>query len=357
MRQLAALALALICFTARAAVGLTQIAGADGDGPITVFYPSSGQAQAVARGPFTLEVAPGGAPVRGNGRLIVVSHGSGAVPWVYSDLARTLVDQGFVVALPLHKGDNFGDPGRPGPPSWKRRPGEVSRAIDAVGRDSRLAPLLALDKVGMYGMSAGGHTALTLAGGRWSPARMKAHCEAHIAEDFYSCVGLAARLTGGIFDGMKKTIALWVIRWKLSDTGWYTHDEPRIAAVVAGVPYAADFDMASLAKPRVPLAIVTARQDRWLIPRFHAERVLEVCAPCVHLADIPDGGHGALLSPPPPGLPGLAGELLDDPPGFDRKGLAEVDRKIAAFFRGHLLRDTRRNEANRPARENAATTR
>jgi predicted dienelactone hydrolase len=332
-----AVALALLAFAARAAVGLTQIPGEDGDNPVTVFYPSSDQAKAVRRGPFTLDVAFHGTPERGNGRLVVISHGSGGVPWVHSSLARTLVEQGFVVAMPLHRGDNFNDPSKPGPPSWKLRPVEVSRAIDVVGRDPRFAPLLALDKVGMYGMSAGGHTALTLAGGHWSPALMEAHCEAHIADDFYGCVGLALRLTGGIFDGMKKTIALWVIRWKFDDATRYSYDDPRIAAVVAGVPYAADFDMASLAKPRVPLAIVTAQKDKWLVPRFHSDAVLKACTPCVHLADIPNGGHGALLSPPPPGLTGLIGDLLNDPPGFDRAVLPEVDRKIAGFFREHLL--------------------
>ncbi len=55
------------------------------------------------------------------------------------------------------------------------------------------------------------------------------------------------------------------------------------------------------------------------------------------MADIPDGGHGALLSPLPPNLTGLIAELLNDPPGFDRKLLPDVDRKIAAFFRKHLL--------------------
>jgi predicted dienelactone hydrolase len=33
-------------------------------------------------------------------------------------------------------------------------------------------------------MSAGGHTALSFAGGRWSPAQLRRHCEAHLAEDF-----------------------------------------------------------------------------------------------------------------------------------------------------------------------------
>src|SRR5258706_2912839 len=158
-----AAALALSTFAAQAAVGLTEIVGTDGDGPVTVYYPSNGEAQPVARGPFTLNVALQGAPVRGNGRLIVISHGSGGSPSVHFDLARALVEQGFVVAIPEHSGDNYKDMSKVGPESWKRRPAEVSHAIDVVGQDPRFAPVLALDKVGMYRMSAGGHTALTLA--------------------------------------------------------------------------------------------------------------------------------------------------------------------------------------------------
>jgi predicted dienelactone hydrolase len=248
-----------------------------------------------------------------------------------------LVETGFVVALPEHRGDNYKDEGLRGPDSWKLRPAEVSRAIDAVGRDKRFAPLLTLDKVGVYGMSAGGHTALVLAGGRWSPARLRLHCEAYIAEDFYSCVGLATQLTGGMLDGLKKTIALVIIRQKFDDATWYAYTDPRVAAVVAGVPLAADFDMPSLASPRVPLALVTAQKDKWLVPRFHSELVLQACATCERLADLPNGGHGALLSPLPPGLTGLIGELLNDPPSFDRTVLPEVDHKVAAFFEKHLL--------------------
>src|SRR5262249_25124437 len=190
------LAILLCAFTAEAAVGVTEIPGQDGDGPVTIYYPSSSEAQPLRRGPFTLQMAWQGTPVRGNGRLVVISHGSGGSPWVHADLARVLVEEGFVVAMPEHRGDNFKDHSMVGPESWKRRPAEVSRAIDPVGADARFKPLLALDKVGMYGMSAGGHTALVLAGGRWSPARFAAHCETHIAEDFQGCVGLTTRLTG-----------------------------------------------------------------------------------------------------------------------------------------------------------------
>ncbi|MGH2359896.1 MAG: alpha/beta hydrolase family protein, partial [bacterium] len=152
---------------------MTEITGKDGDGPVTVYYPSSSDAQTLKRGPFTFHMAWQGVPARGNGRLVVISHGSGGSPWVHADLARTLVDDGFVVAMPEHRGDNFKDHSTPGPESWRRRPAEVSRAIDAVGADPRFKALLSLDRVGVYGMSAGGHTALSLAGGRWSPAHFK----------------------------------------------------------------------------------------------------------------------------------------------------------------------------------------
>ena len=327
----------LISAQAQAGVGSTALAATAQDGPVTLFYPSSADAQPLRRGPFTFNLAADGAPVRGNGRLVVISHGSGGGPWVHADLASRLVDAGFVVAVPRHRADNAQDDSRPGPDSWALRPAEVSRAIDAVGRDERFAPLLALDKVGMYGMSAGGHTALSLAGGRWSPAGFTQHCEAHLAEDFQTCVGLFTRLTGGGFDGLKKWAALAVIRWRFDDATPQTHDDPRIAAVVAAVPLAADFEMASLAAPRVPLGLVTAGQDRWLVPRFHSDRVLQACPACELLADLPGAGHGALLSPLPPGFTGLLGDMLNDPPGFDRSVLPAVDLKVAGFFKRHLL--------------------
>lgn len=336
-RALGALLLTL-AGTAHAAVGLDRIDGRDGDGPVTVFYPTSSASAPVQRGPFTLDVAAKGAPVRGNGRLVVISHGSGGSPWVYADLARAFVDAGFVVALPQHRGDNALDNGTPGPESWKRRPAEVSRAIDAVANDARFGSLVTVDRVGVYGMSAGGHTALTLAGGQWSPAGFVRHCDAHIDDDFPFCVGLATQLDDDVLDGVKKFAARAVIGAKFDyDAGPYTHNDPRIVAVVAGVPAAADFDMASLAAPRVAVGLVTAAQDKWLAPRYHSDAVLAACKTCELVAALPGGGHGALLSPFPPALPARAAALLNDPAGFDRALLPEVDRKIVAFFVTHLL--------------------
>jgi hypothetical protein len=60
--------------------------------------------------------------------------------------------------------------------------------------------------------------------------------------------------------------------------------------------------------------------------------VRSACRVCEVIADMPDAGHGSMLSPLPPDIDGIAGELLNDPPGFDRGRMPEVDRKIAGYF-------------------------
>src|SRR5262249_22612122 len=126
-------------------------------------------------------------------------------------------------------------------------------------------------------------------------------------------------------------------RYRFSDATWQTHTDARIVAIVAAVPLASDFDMASLASPRVPLGLATARQDKWLIPRFHSDAVLAACASCEREADLPDGGHGAYLSPLPPNLSGLLADPPADPPGSHRTELHGVVLEIAAFLKKHVL--------------------
>lgn len=98
-------------------MGFMQLPQPDG-AATTVFYPSSGTEVPVRQGPFSLSWVPDGEPLRGNGRLV--------------------------------------------------RPQEVSQAIDRVARHAALASQLSPDSAGVFGGSAGGHTALSLAGGQWS---------------------------------------------------------------------------------------------------------------------------------------------------------------------------------------------
>jgi predicted dienelactone hydrolase len=335
-RVIAAL-LALAWAGAQAAVGALELPARGEDLPVTVFYPTAATAATVQRGPFQLTLAWAAAPARGNGRLVVLSHGSGGNAWAYTDLASRLVEAGFVVAVPLHRGDNYLDGGDAGPAAWKRRPLEAARAIDAVGADARFAPLLSLDRVGMFGMSAGGHTALALAGGRWSPAALRRHCEAHLDDDFQTCVGTSLQLHGDSLDAARKTLARLAISQRLTDEAWYGHTDPRFAAIVAEVPFAVDFDPASLAHPQVALGLVRAGRDAWLPAPYHLDPVRRACQTCVMLVDLPNAGHGSLLSPQPVNLKPPLDMLMRDPPGFDRALVAPAHAAIVAFMRQHLL--------------------
>lgn len=333
---LTACALALGLGQALAGSGFTQLA--TDARLVTVLYPSGAPEHPVRTGWMHTPLAQDGPPAQGNGRLVVISHGSGGGPWVHLDLARRLVTAGFVVAFPQHHRDHSGDSSDPGPNSWTLRPDEVRQAIDTVLADGRWDDLDA-SRVGLYGGSAGGHTALSLAGGRWSPARFEQHCSAHLDEDFAACSGLYVALKGNGLDGLKRWAVRQVIRWRFADDARLrdNHDS-RIGAIVAAVPFAADFDPDSLRQPRVPMGLVNALQDRWLTPRFHGLRVALACVSCEDLGTLPDAGHSAMLSPLPPLGNNLVGDLLSDPPGFDRKNqLPLVDARIVDFFRRHLL--------------------
>jgi predicted dienelactone hydrolase len=320
-------------------MGFTQLAQADG-GSTTVFYPTNANESQVKKGPFMLSWAADAEPTRGNGRLIVISHGSGGSPWVHVDLSRVLVKRGFVVALPQHKGDNYLDDSTPGPQSWLLRPMEVSRAIDAVANHPSLASFLSLSAVGVFGGSAGGHTALSLAGGEWSPARFRDHCMQHIERDFSSCVGNLTLLNGGWLDGIKVWVAKRIIAWRFTDDTLRRDADSRVTATVAMVPFAADFVPESLATPRIALGLVIAGRDVNQVPSLHVEAIRKVCEPrCEVIMNMPEAGHGAMLSPMPPLKQGsIASHLLADPPIFDRAAiLPSLHGRIAVFFAKTLL--------------------
>ena len=241
-----------------------------------------------------------GEPARGNRRLIVISHGSGGSPWVHRPRARP-GGRRLRRGDPEHRGDNYKDQSTPGPRAGAGGPPRC-RARSMPSARLPLRAAAALDKVGVYGMSAGGHTALSLAGGRGPggdsgrTARLTSLTTStrasvsHFGASTISSTGQCRRSRSGSF---ATNSAMQRGRRTVTRAS---------AAIVAAVPYAADFDMTSLAAPPVSLGLVTARLDAWLVPRFHGDAVLKACPACERIADVRDGGHGALLSPLPPGL-------------------------------------------------------
>jgi hypothetical protein len=218
-------------------------------------------------------------------------------------------------------------------------PDQPAGSCDRLETHPALSSLLRFDSVGVFGGSAGGHTALTLAGGEWSPSRFRDHCLSHIERDFSSCVGLTTQLRDNLFDGPKLLIAKLIIRSRFGDSTMQRHRDKRIRAAVAMVPFAADFSPETLRDPVVPLGLVVSERDVNQVPEFHVKAVQAACQPrCEVIAHLAEGGHGAMLSPLPPFEPGsIADRLLSDPPAFDRpKAEPELHEAIAKFFLRNL---------------------
>jgi hypothetical protein len=67
---------------------------------------------------------------------------------------------------------------------------------------------------------------------------------------------------------------------------------------------------------------------------------VKACTPhCEVVMDLPEAGHGAMLSPMPPLERGSVGEhLLADPPSFNREqAIADLNARLANFFVRHVV--------------------
>jgi predicted dienelactone hydrolase len=329
----AATALALACLTPRPAMaqtGMTQIKA--GDLPVTLVYPTAAPNRPNSFGPFSLEVALGGAPVRGNGRLVVLSHGTGGSPLTDHDLARALAAAGFVVAQPQHRGDNFRDMSLSGPESWKLRPQEVGRTIDAVLADPRFGPLVDGKRVGVHGMSAGGLTGLAMAGGQWSVAGLVQHCAAHLDDDAGFCLYGARSPAEREQRAARYKSATLPPEASVLNGG---AADARIASVAVTVPVGAIFTAQSLAAIKMPVGIVEATADKVLRPAIHSGRVLAQCGQCRALGAVQGAGHFDVLSP----LPAVVASELGANASFDRNLLPASYGRVAAFFQQTLGSD------------------
>ena len=237
---------------------------------VALYYPTQARARSIVMGPFTAQVAIGAPPDAAFKGLIVVSHGIGGTELGHSSLAEALAQHGYLVAALRHPGDNWQDHTllqKSAARYFTERPQHVSRVIDALLNDSDWSDRIARDtqgpRIGAVGHSAGGYTVLALAGGQPDLSRIATHCQGHRADDPIFC-GM-----GRMGQPATSPVAPTAPTPPLIDT--------RVRAVVAFAPVGVVFSAQSLAKVRIPTAIYEAEQDRFLVPRFHAEWIARKC--------------------------------------------------------------------------------
>ena len=321
--------------------------------PVTLIYPTQAVSRLQSFGPFTIDVALNAAPVERRQRLIVISHGTGGSAIADHALAAALARAGFVVAQPQHEGDNWQDTRLAGPESFQRRPQEVIQVIDALAKDPKWSARLDLSQVGVHGMSAGGVTGISLAGGQWRMLNLVRHCQTHLKADesfcFQGAKDGAARAERQAGYDRARYVPEFLLPAELKKLhGGRTpakdsaevRPDPRIASITLAVPLANIFSAESLARIRVPVGVVSAQRDEVLVPRFHSDHLLANCKACTRLADLPGAGHFDVLWPWPEPVAREVAALQvrggAPVPGFDPRQREAAHAKIVAFHRQHL---------------------
>jgi predicted dienelactone hydrolase len=232
----AALAILMLAATPGLSAGFERATVPDPEGPpleAGIWYPSGTPASSQLLGPFQQTVATGG-EVAGRGLpLIVVSHSTGGSFADHYDTALALAEAGFVVAAVTHTGDNYRD--NSGFARIENRPRHIKALVDYMLASWPRRDLIDPARIGMFGFSAGGFTALVAIGGVPDTTRAAGHCAAY--PDEWAC--RKVKESGG---GARAPAV-------------FVH-EPRIAAAVIAAPAISySFTPEGLAGIRVPIQL------------------------------------------------------------------------------------------------------
>jgi len=161
-------------------VGFQTIQITDADGHpfvVGVWYPTQEKTKPTMLGVVLMDVARN-APISGHDLpLVVISHGNGGGPASHADLALALANAGYVVAAPMHSGDNYADQSAVGSASWLgRRTRELHATIDYMLKDWQGHDRINPERIGAFGFSAGGFTILTAVGAQPDLGIIAKHC-------------------------------------------------------------------------------------------------------------------------------------------------------------------------------------
>lgn len=315
--------LGLIAFLALSAtrpehpVGVQQVHAADPGHPpiaVTIFYPTTQTPHLHWLVNSFVYFAPNAAVTAGQHPLVVISHGTGAGPTSHLDTAIALADAGYVVAAPLHNGDNFRDDSEVGTSEWFiDRSRQIVRVNDFMLGLWNSRNLLDPKRVGLFGFSAGGTTALIAIGGTPDLGRIAPLCKSH--PEFVCRLGIPKRIPAA--------------------TEW-SHD-PRVAAAVVVAPgYGFTFEPNGLSKVRAPVQLWEGSADKRLPLATNAGAVRRLLPdpPEFHL--VGNAGHLSFLRPCD-ALGQLLLPICKDPHGFDRRAFhKQFDASVLAFFNKSL---------------------
>lgn len=323
MRFVATVVAALLLFagSSAAGAGFRQIDVPDPPGrPLTIgiWFPSSAQTSSQPVGPFQQNVAPNASLTGMKLPVVFISHGTAGSLGSHYDTALALAEAGFVVVALTHTGDNYQDQTFAGNRiDLTDRPRQLEQVIRFVLEQWSERIHIDAARVGVFGFSLGGFTALVEAGGVPDLRRMKQLCDERPTAPECSFIGQRQ----GDLLGQIKDPPVWV------------HDSRIRAAVIVAPAVSYLFGSEGLKQVSIPIQLWRAAVDGQA-PHAWNSAVVEKGLPTPpDLHTVSGADHYAFLPPCSDALRQAAPSICMDGAGFDRVSFhKQFNEEVIAFF-------------------------
>jgi predicted dienelactone hydrolase len=256
-----------------------------------LLYPSIDKPQNIKVGPYSINACAEGNFANGKFPLVLVTHGGGGSHLLYRVVAQHLAENGYIVAMPEHHGNNRNDNSLEGQNiNLTFRTRHIRLVIDTLLSDLELTAYIDSRQIFMIGHSMGGCTALAVAGAvPWSRDREQIEV---------------------------------------------TQDE-RVKALVLFAPAAAWFQHPdSFKNVNLPIYVFLAEHDT-LTPYWQADLIKQnVKDPAlVTVETVKNAGHLSFLAPFPESMRNINFSPSQDPDGFERETFHKILKvKVLNFF-------------------------
>jgi predicted dienelactone hydrolase len=281
---------------------------------VGIWYPTHGAPSPQALGLLTQTVAPDAAVDGQAHPLVIISHGTGGYFASHYDTALALAHGGYIVAAPTHTGDNYRDQSQA--TQLPERPRAVRSVIDymltAWPDHGRIDPA----RIGIFGFSSGGFTALVSIGGIPDLSRIAPYCASHA--DTFVCQVTRAH---GMSDAPPVPTDSWIFDRRIK------------AAVVAAPALGFAFTREGLKSVSVPVQLWRAEDDHILPAPDYAEAVRDALPSPPDYHVVAGADHFDFLSPCSPAMAAAVPTICEERGGFDRAAFhARLNQDIVRFF-------------------------
>jgi predicted dienelactone hydrolase len=289
---------------------------------IGVWYPTEARAWPTTLVGITLMNVARDSPIAGRDLpMVVISHGNGGGLQSHADLALALASAGYVVAAPMHVGDNFADQSAAGAATlYSDRARQLHATVDHMLTQWPRRDHIDPERVGAFGFSAGGFTVLAAAGAQPDMRLIAKHC---------------AQAPEFVCDVLRHFNSPLLNPDSSSNEPMQT--TPRLRAAVLAAP-GLGFTMTptGLASVKIPVQLWSGEKDDRVPYATNAKLIQETLGPKVEFHSVPGAGHASFLAPC--GLVSPA-SVCSDPDGFDRRSFhSTMNDEVLKFFAQHLRR-------------------